>query len=339
MNKVVRDFECAMCGRCCASQDLVQLTAYELYRLARHLGADPAEFFRRYCTVTATSLNPKPHLYIRTAGSACPFLEEGRCSVHAARPYACQAYPMRVYWATAGEMKSFVRSRYRLEDTCSLFGLDDDDVLLGDYRLLARQTVAYWVDDAYFGMAGPVVDLSVPYRVADLYVHDPAILEAAKRYAVNPAHPPSAFAAEMAYARIALTIQAALWGATFAFVATEGPETCEDGRIGRYLRLEAGGDAVRALRLLVEGGRMDLARTMAMDSQARPDTRIVAAAVGSSPDAAALGFVFAAGRNQIEELTSNGKRPLQVFFADGGRLVGFPLKLDRADGVNSHAQG
>jgi len=309
MKKVIRDFDCAMCGGCCASQDLVQLTAYELYRLSKFLHMEPAKLFDEYCIVAATSLNPMPHLYIKTVDGVCPFLADKKCSVHEARPYACQAYPMRVYWALTKDMKDFVRAHYALEDSCTLFRLDDDDVLLGDFELLSRQTIAYWVDDAYFSMTNTGVDLSLPYRVADLYIHDKSMIDVAKRYVVNPEHPPAAFDAELAYAKITLTLQAAMWDATFGCVDVSGQDVGEDARIGKYLLLATDAESVRALRLLVEGGRLDLARTLAMDSKARKGLCIIAALHGSSSDHVALGTVFSLDRAALEELTENGTKP------------------------------
>lgn len=330
MKKVIREFECAMCGGCCASQDLVQLTTYELYRLSRYLNMEPATFFEKYCVLTATSKNPMAHLYIKTVNNACPFLDDKICSVHQARPYACQAYPMRVYWMLTGDMKKFVRAHYKLEDSCSLFNLDDRDVLLGDYELLARQTIAYWVDDAYFSMAGQEVDLSIPYRVADLYIHDMAMLDVAKRYVVNPEHPPSAYDSELAYAKITLTLQAAMWNATSAFVETTGQEVGQDSRIGKFLLMMTDAESVKALRLLVESGRLDLARTIALDSKARKDMCVVAALHGSSSDGVALGFVIGVDRRTLADITENGKKPLYAFFSAGGadgKLAGFPLNI------------
>jgi len=329
MKKVIREFECAMCGGCCASQDLVQLTTYELYRLSRHLNIEPAAFFEKYCVVAATSQNPMPHLYIKTINNACPFLKDNKCSVHEARPYACQAYPMRVYWVLTREMKDFVRAHYKLEDACSLFKLDDNDVLLGDYELLAQQTIAYWVDDAYFSMAAGEIDLSIPYRVADFYIHDKAMLDAAKRYVVNPEHPPTAYDSELAYAKITLTLQAAVWDTTSAFVETAGQEVGEDACIGKFLMMKTDEESVKAIRMLVESGRLDRARTLAIDSKARKDLCIVAALHGSSSDHLALGFTIGVEREILEDLTNNGKKPLYVFFKaqDEGKLAGFPLNI------------
>jgi len=332
MKKVIRDFECAMCGRCCASQDLIQLTAYELYRLAGHLGMKPEEFFGRYCVIVSTAHNPALHLYIKTVEGKCPFLKDNRCSVHEARPYACMAYPMRVYWSLVEDMKAFVRSRYPgLEETCSLFRLDDRDVLLGDFELLSRQTMAWWVDEAYFSMAGDKADLSIPYRVADYYIRDKDMMETAKRYIVNPRHPPSAFGAEVAYARISLMLQAAMWNTTASFVPIKGQEAREDVRIGKYLLLTTDGGPARALRLLVEGGRLDLARTLGIASDAYEDRHIIASIHGSSHDHIALGLVFHESGTSIRELTDGGKKPLHVFFkpetGDDAKLVGFPLNI------------
>lgn len=332
MRKVIRDFECAMCGRCCASQDLVQLTSYELYRLARHLEIEPAEFFSRYCVIASTTQNPTLHLYIKTEDGKCPFLKDNKCSVHEARPYACMAYPMRVYWSLTEDMKAFVRSKYPdLEKTCSLFKLNDGDVLLGDYELLSRQTLAWWVDDAYFSMAGEMADLSIPYRVADFYIHDEEMMEAAKRYVVNPYHPPSAFGAELAYARISLALQAAIWNATASFVRVKGQEAKEDERQGRFILLTTDADSAKALGLLVEGGRLDLARTLAMASIAYEGRHVIASVHGSSSDHIAIGFIFHESGTIIRELTDDGKKPLYIFFkpetGDEVKLVGFPLNI------------
>jgi Fe-S-cluster containining protein len=331
MKKVIREFECAMCGRCCASQDLVQLTAYELYRLAAYMNMEPTAFFNKYCVISATNLNPAPHLYIKTSSGACPFLEDNKCSVHEARPYACKAYPMRVYWSLAGDVKAFVRAKYPMQgEACNLFKLDDD-VLLGDYELLAKQAIAYWADDAYFGMAGERVDLSIPYRVADLYIHDNEMRSVAKRYVVNPEHPPSAFDAEFAYAKISLTLQAAMWSATSAFVPIKGQAVNKDERIGKYLLLTTDADSVKALRMLVESGRSDLAKTLAVASKVHEDSHIIAAIHGSSSDHIALGFLFESDGETLKELTDNGKKPLYVFFiAEGApddKLAGFQLNI------------
>lgn len=332
MKKVIREFECAMCGRCCASQDLVQVTSYELFRLADFLGMKPAAFFGRYCELTATNLNPAPHLYIKTAGGACPFLKDRKCSVHEARPYACKAYPMRVYWSPAVDTKAFVRSRYpALEETCSLFRIDDGDVLLGDHVLLARQTIAYWVDDAYFSMESGPADLSIPRRVADFYIHDEEMRETAKRYVVDPQYPPSAFGAEIAYAKISLTLQAAMWNLIPAEIRATGRIISEDERVGKYLLLTTDAGSVNAVRMLVDGSRLDRARTLGMASKSYPGKYVIAAIHGSSADGVAVGFSFDADRELLEELTANGTRPLYVFFTSGnpadGKLAGFPLNI------------
>lgn len=335
MKKVIRDFECAMCGRCCANQDLVQLTAYELYRLAAYMNMEPTAFFNKYCVITATNLNPAPHLYIKTSNGACPFLKDNKCSVHEARPYACKAYPMRVYWSLTGDMKAFVRSRYKMEEACSLFNLDDGDVLLGDYELLAKQAIAHWVDDAYFSMAGDRVDLSIPYQVADFYIRDAEMQDVARRYVVNPEHPPSAYDTELAYAKISLTLQAAMWNTTSAFVPIKGQAVYEDERIGKYLLLTADADPVKALRMLVESGRLDLVKTLALGSKAYANKYIIAAAHGSSSDHVAIGFLFDADEETLEALTDKGKKPLYVFFKsespDDGKLAGFPLNVKLAE--------
>jgi hypothetical protein len=180
-------------------------------------------------------------------------------------------------------------------------------------------------------MTGNEVDLSVPYRVADLYIHDKEMTGIAKRYVVNPEHPPSAFDAERAFAKISLTLQAAMWNATSAFVTIGGQSVHEDERIGKYLLFTADSDSVKALRMLVECGRLDLAKTLALESKVHKDRAIIAALHGSFSDHVAIGFHFAVDKALLDELTDCGTRPLYTFFetegAADGKLTGFPLNI------------
>jgi Fe-S-cluster containining protein len=332
MKKVIKDFECAMCGQCCANQDLVQLTTYELYKLASHLHMEPGEFFNRHCELGATNLTPTPHLYIKTNNGVCPFLKENKCTVHEARPYACRAYPQRVYWKPIVEMKGFVREKYpMLEATCSLFELKDRDVLIGDFELLSKQTISYWVDDAYFSSAGEQVDLSIPYRVADHYIHDKEMREIGKRYVVNSLHKPSAFGAERAYAQISLTLQAYAQGAVSSFVPILSQVISEDARIGKFLLFKTDASSAAALKMLVESGKMDVARTLVTDSRTCPDRHIVSAVHGSSADGIALGFQFDVESATLAMITKNGMLPLYAFFVpesgEPEKMVGFKLAV------------
>ncbi len=332
MKKIIKDFECAMCGQCCASQDLVQLTTFELYKLADHLHLKPADFFNQYCELGATNLTPTPHLYIKTNNGACPFLKENKCSVHGARPYACRAYPQRAYWVPVADMKGFVRTKYpTLEASCSLFTLKDRDVLIGDFDLLAKQTISYWVDDAYFSMAGDQVDLSVPYKVAVHYIHDKDMRETAKRYVVNAQHGPSAFSAERAYAQISLTLMAYAWGAVTSFVPVHSQVIKEDERIGKFLLFKTDANSATAMKMLVEGGKMDVARTLVADSKTYPDRHIVSAIHGSSADGITLGFQFDLDSATMAVLTRNGTQPVYAFFVpesgEDTKMVGFKLSI------------
>lgn len=330
MKKIINEFECAMCGQCCACQDLVQLTTYELYELASHLRMKPVEFFNQYCELGVTNLTPTPHLYIRTSNGVCPFLKDNKCSVHESRPYACRAYPARIYWSNVADMKAFVREKYPcIKSECGLFKLKNGDILLGDFELLSRQTISYWVDDAYYHSGSGEFDLSIPYMIADHYIHDNEMREVVKRYVVNPEHPPSALGAERAYARISLALQARMMDLVFSFVSISGQAIKEDDRIGKYILINTDEDSVNALRCLIESGKMDLSKVLVTNSKIYPDCRIISAMHGSSLEHIAIGFQLNIEKPLLEILTNMGKDPLNAFFmadnAQDGKMVGFKL--------------
>jgi hypothetical protein len=146
---------------------------------------------------------------------------------------------------------------------------------------------------------------------------------------VNPEHPPSAFDAELAYAKISLTLQAAMWGLTAGFIKISGQSVEEDGRIGKYLLLSTDGESVKALGILIDGGGLDLVKTLVLGSKSYPGRYVIGSIHGSSSDGVALAFVLDCDKETIEGLTDGDKKPLYAFFGadEEGKLAGFQLSV------------
>jgi Fe-S-cluster containining protein len=308
----IRPFECAMCGQCCANQDLIQLTSYELFRLADYLNVTPADFFNRYCTVEATSQNPMLHLYLKTVEQRCPFLDGTLCSVHQARPYACRAYPKRQPYLKAGEMKAFVRAKYpMLEKTCDLFELADAVEMIGDGNVLTDQTIAYMVDELYFNTIKPeAVDLTVPYNITEAFLNDGVVREIVISYLARPTC--GSLADSQMPGILAMALQARSWGTQVSFVRQPSAISLqEDARIGPYLLAKTDAVSVEALRALVESGRMDLGRAFFAEKGGKVG---ISAVYGSSVDGVAIGFQLEADAAEMERLSDGGARPVYVFF-------------------------
>jgi hypothetical protein len=100
-------FSCKACGNCCRNRDDVLLSAFDLYRISKHLNIKPKEAFEKYCetyigptsNLPIVRLRPKPipNMLLRVPepySSACPLLENGRCSVHKAKPITCALFPI-----------------------------------------------------------------------------------------------------------------------------------------------------------------------------------------------------------------------------------------------------
>ena len=82
--------------QCCYDLTLV-LMPYDVLALKRALGISSTEFLRRYTSVHVGPESGVPVVTLRMEGPylKCPFLEEGKgCTVYAARPGACRAYPL-----------------------------------------------------------------------------------------------------------------------------------------------------------------------------------------------------------------------------------------------------
>ncbi len=84
-------FECQPgCTACCEQKGFVYLTESDIPRAAAYLEMTAAAFEQRYVYRT------KHQRRLRIPRDAtCPFLREGGCSIHPAKPTQCRVFP---YW-------------------------------------------------------------------------------------------------------------------------------------------------------------------------------------------------------------------------------------------------
>jgi hypothetical protein len=268
-------------------------------------------------------------MYIRTTAGRCPFLDESLCGVHPARPFACRAYPLRVPESTAGDMKRFVRLKYpMLEETCSLFRLDSDDVLQGDIELLTDQTIAFAADEIYFNMiAGEAVDLSIPSCVAAQFMNDAATRGEATAFLLSAGKMPMI----RSIGRMAIALQAAVWGTNITFVREPSRVTLEHAvKPGNYVLASTDTKSVDAVKYLAQTPSL-YCKAFSMISA--PGKLLVSAAYASPERSLAVGFQLELEDASIKEMTWNGATPLYVFFIpegeEAGQAVGLTLNVDQ----------
>lgn len=93
-------YRCNACSRCCHHK-VIRVGAYEILRLARHLGMTTTDFITRHTEAGGTVL--------RTSAEndrACIFLTPRGCGVHPDRPLVCRIYPL-ARWVDAEGRESF----------------------------------------------------------------------------------------------------------------------------------------------------------------------------------------------------------------------------------------
>lgn len=88
-------YNCRACRRCCHDK-LIQLNPYEVARLARNRGISTGEFIDQYLAPGG------PYLRFLD-NTACVFLTERGCGVHADRPLVCRLYPLGRYLNAEGD--------------------------------------------------------------------------------------------------------------------------------------------------------------------------------------------------------------------------------------------
>lgn len=94
------DFRCRECGECCHNRDAeerqIVLTAYDIFRIARHLGITAKEVTEKYGVPFEHPQTNVMHIRLKAKihRGACAFLKNGRCSIHEAKPGVCAVFPM-----------------------------------------------------------------------------------------------------------------------------------------------------------------------------------------------------------------------------------------------------
>ena len=94
---------CEGCHTCCCGMgESVVLDPLDVWRLCTHLHISQEELIGRYAPLGYVDGCILPHLAMQGADERCIFLnEEGRCSVHAARPGFCRMFPLGRYYHDA----------------------------------------------------------------------------------------------------------------------------------------------------------------------------------------------------------------------------------------------
>ena len=90
-------FKCRRCGKCCKNQNTILFSPKDVFKIAKKIGKSPSSVIRDYTEVYIgpQSRIPVVHLLMQGKKNACPFLtEEGRCSIHDAKPTVCALYPL-----------------------------------------------------------------------------------------------------------------------------------------------------------------------------------------------------------------------------------------------------
>jgi hypothetical protein len=85
-----------ICGECCRNRTDLLLTAYDVFRLARHFKCKTGDIIRKYCEIYPGSDSKLPVVRVipRAYDNSCPLLRKGKCSVHQAKPVLCRSYPL-----------------------------------------------------------------------------------------------------------------------------------------------------------------------------------------------------------------------------------------------------
>ena len=89
------NYSCAKCPAYCCTYAEIEVSDYDVARLARHFGISAKAAAERFTKVDPKGTRMMRHRKDRIFDSACMMLdqEKRRCSVYYARPGTCRKYP------------------------------------------------------------------------------------------------------------------------------------------------------------------------------------------------------------------------------------------------------
>ena len=93
------------CTNCCDQSGFVYLSEDDIKRAAKFVGTSARKFEARY--VYRTSHQRR---FRKPPDKQCPFLEEGRCSIHPSKPTQCRTFP---FWPELVESRAAWKSTAR----------------------------------------------------------------------------------------------------------------------------------------------------------------------------------------------------------------------------------
>ncbi len=90
-------YDCNKCPAYCCSYDRIEVTDFDLERLAEHLGLSMEDTEKRYTKMWEEDERVLRHRNDDIYGTVCRFLDKKtrRCTVYEGRPEVCREYPDR----------------------------------------------------------------------------------------------------------------------------------------------------------------------------------------------------------------------------------------------------
>jgi Fe-S-cluster containining protein len=123
----------------------VLLTLDDIFRLSEKLGLKPGAFYKKYCLRSGRfNSDAIPRIYLKTEGG-CPFLKDGMCSVHDAKPVVCAENPFYYVESSLAAYRVFGI----IQDECCISLMPYDTVTKGDVERLIDMEILVKATDDY----------------------------------------------------------------------------------------------------------------------------------------------------------------------------------------------
>ena len=121
-----QQFQCKRCGTCCAVGGNMLLTYEDICRIADFLNCEPEDW--ELIPVKPDALNPDKYRLMQDI--PCFYLDKVtmECSIHDAKPEACQQYPFKLLAESGGRLKDVLVCPVAREIVANHLGCDKDRV-------------------------------------------------------------------------------------------------------------------------------------------------------------------------------------------------------------------
>lgn len=147
---------CQGCFNCCQGMGTsIILDPWDIFCITKYLGKTFEELLQKELELNIVNGAILPNLKMSGVQATCPFLKEGRCSIHKHRPGICRLFPIGrqyeegklFYFIVNGECKNLNRSKIKVKKWLGIPDVARNQQFVTDWHYFKKHVETYMMKE------------------------------------------------------------------------------------------------------------------------------------------------------------------------------------------------